>query len=234
MEQIRRKLRRKSRPSTGERKVSEADVIGAFGEDAAARLSGLSLAQLRMWDRTGFMRPSFADENRRQPFSRVYSFRDIVSLRVLGRLRNELGVPLQHLRQVSEKLASMGDAKWTATTLYVLGKRVVFDDPRSKERKEIVSGQRVFDIPLRVAISDTRQAIGSLNERGTEDAGKVDRDKFVMQNDPVFSGTRIPVAAVQRYLAAGFEPSQIISEFPGLTEADVKAAKEFGDGSRAA
>lgn len=214
--------------------MRDAEVIGAFSEDAAARLSGLSVGQLRMWDRTGFIRPSYAEANRRQPFSRVYSFRDIVALRVLGKLRNELGVPLQHLRKVSEKLAAMGDAKWTATTLYVLGKRVVFTDPRTQERQEVVSGQRVFDIPLRVAISDTRQAIASLNERAEADEGQIARDKFVMQNDPVFAGTRIPVLTVQRYLEAGYDTAQILAEFPGLTEADVKAAKDFKGDNRAA
>lgn len=214
--------------------MKNGEVVGAFGEEAAARLTGLSLGQLRMWDKTGFIRPSFADENRRQPFSRVYSFRDIVSLRVLGQLRNAHKVPLQHLRKVSEKLHDMGEAKWTATTLYVLGKRVVFTDPRTQERKEVVSGQRVFDIPLRVAISDTKQAIAKMNARDDSNTGKIERGKFVMQNDPVFAGTRITVAAVQSYLDAGYNTAQILAEFPSLTEADVRAARQFGNGNRAA
>lgn len=214
--------------------MAEAEIIGAFSEEAAARLSGLSLAQLRMWDKTGFIHPSFADENRRQPYSRVYSFRDIVSLRILGQLRNTHKVPLQHLRKVSEKLHHMGEAKWTATTLYVLGKSVVFTDPRTQERQEVVSGQRVFDIPLRVAISDTKQAIAKLNAREDGKTGLIERGKFVMQNDPVFAGTRITVAAVQNYLDAGYSTAQILAEFPGLTEADVQAARTFRNGNRAA
>lgn len=218
----------------GSRAVKEGEVVGAFSEEAAARLSGLSLSQLRMWDRTGFIRPSFADENRRQPFSRVYSFRDIVSLRVLGQLRNVHGVPLQHLRKVSEKLQHMGEAKWTATTLYVLRKRVVFTDPRTQERQEVVSGQRVLDVPLRVAISDAKQAIAKMNTREEVMTGRIERDKFVMQNEPVFAGTRITVAAVQSYLDAGYSIEQILAEFPDLTETDVQAARTFRNGNRAA
>lgn len=214
--------------------MKDGEVVGAFSEEAAARLSGLSLSQLRMWDKTGFIRPSFADENRRQPFSRVYSFRDIVSLRVLGQLRNTHGVPLQHLRKVSDKLHDMGEAKWTATTLYVLGKRVVFTDPRTQERQEVVSGQLVFDIPLRVAISDTKQAIAKMNAREGVTTGRIERDRFVMQNDPVFAGTRITVAAVQSYLDAGYSTAQIVEEFPDLTEEDVQAARTFRNGNRAA
>jgi uncharacterized protein (DUF433 family) len=207
--------------------MEENNVVGAFSEQDAARLTGLSIGQLQLWDRSGFLQSSFAPENRRLPYSRVYSFRDIVSLRVLGQLRNIYKVPMQHLRKVSQTLAHYGDAKWTATTLYVLGKRVVFTDPRTNERKEVVSGQRVFDIPLRVAISDTRKAIQSLNSRSDKETGHIVQAKFVLQNEPVFDKTRIPVAAVKRYLEAGYSPQAIIREFPSLTAEDVSAAAKY-------
>jgi uncharacterized protein (DUF433 family) len=216
------------------KKMADADIIGAFSEYDAARLSGLSEHQIRMWDTSGFFKPSLAEENRRLPFSRVYSFRDIVSLRVLGQLRNKHGVPLQHLRKVSERLHEMGDAKWTSCTLYVLGKRVVFTDPRDQERKEVVSGQRVFDIPLKVAISDTRRAIETLNQRDASETGHVVRSKFVMQGEPIFEGTRIPVAAVLRYIEAGYDAPAIMKAFPDLTEADIKTARSYQNGARAA
>lgn len=209
-------------------------VIGAFGEEDAARLTGLSVGQLRRWDRSGFLRPSYGADNRRLPFSRVYSFRNIVSLRVLSDLRNKHKVSMQHLRKVSQKLAEFGDARWTSATLYVLGRRVVFTDPRTSERKEIVTGQRVLDIPLRVAISDTRSAIRSLNERGDDEKGKIVRARFVLQNEPVFAGTRIPVAAVNRYLASGYTPSDVVREFPDLTLEDVDAARDCVGSSFAA
>ncbi len=214
--------------------MAEAEIIGAFSEYDAARLSGLSQHQIRAWDRTGFFKPSLAEENRRLPFSRVYSFRDIVSLRVLGQLRNTHKVPLQHLRKVSDKLHEMGDAKWSTCTLYVLGRKVVFTDPGDQMRKEVVSGQRVFDIPLHVAISDTRQAIAKLNQRGAAEAGHVVQQRFVMQGDPVFEGTRIPVATVLRYLEAGYDAQAIIRAFPDLTAADVEAARAYQSGARAA
>lgn len=214
--------------------MPDAEIIGAFSDYDAARLAGLTQSQIRLWDRTGFFTPSLAEENRRLPFSRVYSFRDIVSLRVLGQLRNAYKVPLQHLRKVSDKLHDMGEAKWTSATLYVLGKRVVFIDPRDERRKEIISEQRVFDIPLRVAISDTRQAIAQLNERDNTEVGHVIQQRFVMQGDPVFDGTRIPVVAVLRYLEAGYDAAAIIQAFPDLTTADVDAARSYRNGTLAA
>lgn len=214
--------------------MADSTVIGAFGEEDAARLTGLSVGQLRLWDRSGFLRPSYAPDNRHLPYSRVYSFRDLVSLRVLGQLRNVHQVPMQHLRKVSQELAEFGETKWTATTLYVLGKRVVFTDPRTNERKEIVSGQRVFDIPLAVAISDTRRAIQVLNERSDTESGKIVQGRFVMQNEPVFNKTRIPVAAVRRYLEAGASDQMILTEFPQLTLSDIDVARGYDEKASAA
>jgi uncharacterized protein (DUF433 family) len=214
--------------------ANKDNVIGAFSEADAARLSGLTGGQLRSWDRKGFVQPSYAETDRSLPYSRIYSFRDIVSLRVLGQLRNQYKVPLQHLRKVSDTLAHLGDAKWTATTLYVLGKRVVFTDPRDDQRVEVISGQQVFDIPLNVVISDTRKAISNLNHRNESAMGKVVHGKFTLQNEPVFEGTRIPVSAVKRYLDAGYAPEAIILEFPGLAPTDIEMARSFETGQSAA
>lgn len=202
------------------------EIIGAFGEDDAARLTGLTTGQLRAWDRTGLLRPSFAPENRALPYSRVYSFRDIVSLRVLASLRLEHRVSVQHLRKVSQRLAHLGDDRWIATTLYVLSKRVVFDDPATLDRQEIVSGQRVFDIPLKVAVLCTRDAIRDLNARQQRAIGHVISERFIMNNRPVFEGTRITVAAVTAYLERGVPISGILREFPELRSGDVEEARK--------
>jgi MerR-like DNA binding protein len=69
-------------------------VVSAFTEDQVERLTGISQRQLRYWDRTGFFVPSLAYEDRRSPYSRLYSFRDIVSLKIVSALRNEANVPL--------------------------------------------------------------------------------------------------------------------------------------------
>lgn len=214
--------------------VKQEKVIGAFSEADAARLSGLSVGQLRAWDSKAFLKPSYAEADRHLPYSSIYSFRDIVSLRVLGQLRNTHKVPLQHLRKVSDTLAHLGDAKWTATTLYVLGKRVVFTDPGNDERIEVVSGQRVFDIPLRLVISDTRKAIATLNHRDETETGKVVHGKFTLQNEPVFAGTRIPVSTVKRYLEANYSRDAIMMEFPDLTATDIETALHYDTGKSAA
>src|SRR4051794_20125256 len=58
-----------------------ASTIGAFSEDQAAVLTGVSKRQLGYWDKSGFFRPSFSSPDDSGPFARIYSFRDLVELR---------------------------------------------------------------------------------------------------------------------------------------------------------
>lgn len=206
--------------------MSDDDVIGAFSEEQAERLSGVSINQLRRWDADEFFQPSFGASQRGLPYGRIYSFRDIVSLRILNDLRNNKDIPLWHLRDVSRILDHLGDAKWTATTLYVLGKRVVFSNPRTKKREDIVSGQQVLDIPLRVVIASTRRAVQDLNDR-SERVGQFSQARFVAQDQLVLAGTRIPVSSVREFAEAGYSVQKIIREYPDLTEADVAAALAY-------
>jgi uncharacterized protein (DUF433 family) len=209
------------------RKEAQVDkitnIIRAFSEDHAARLSGLSTNQLKHWDRSGFFRPSFADDNRKAVFSRIYSFRDIASLRVLAELRRQQ-VSLQHLRKVSEKLSHLGDDKWTKTTLYVVKKRVVFIEPETEKPREILSGQYTFAISLIDVCADVQKDIDALSRRDDSKIGKIERNRWVAHNAFVIAGTRIPVQAIKNYNEAGYSVDQILKEYPDITKRDVEAA----------
>ncbi|MEM8919319.1 MAG: DUF433 domain-containing protein [Pseudomonadota bacterium] len=204
--------------------MEQNNVIGAFSEAQASAISGLSAYQLRQWQEWGLFEPGFVPAKKGTPFGRIYSFRDLVTLQILNDLRNNKKIPLAHLREVSLKLAHLGEERWIATTLYVLGKRVVFENPSSHQREEVVSGQRVFDIPLRVVARNTREKIRALNDR-TGKEGEVEKHRFVSGNRRVFAGTRIPVQAVIDFLKAGYTADQILREYPELTAKDVRSAK---------
>ncbi len=209
-------------------------VISAFSEEQAQRLTGVSGTQLRYWDRTGFFRPEYAAENRRVAFSRIYSFKDIVSLRVLHVLRNQYSVPLQHLRKVAERLVHLSEDKWTATELFVLNKRVIFAEPGSSSHREIVSGQYIIPFPLKVVVDDTRSAVKNLSKRTSAEIGKFEKNKSVSQNALVIAGTRIPVSTIKEFAKAGFSVDAILAEFPTLKSMDVEAAIALTDDRRAA
>lgn len=216
--------------------MASRNIVQAFTEEHVSYLTGLTVHQLRYWDRTGFFLPSFASENRREPLSRVYSFKDVVSLRVLGKLKGH-GVSLQHLRQVSEKLAHLADEKWTKTTLYVWKKKVLFvdpDDPTTKLPREVVSGQYAIpSIVLAAEASDTQRAVEQFRKRSPNTIGRIKRHRTTVQNAPVVAGTRITVAAIKRFNEAGYTAQQIIEQYPDLTEEDIKAALAYREDAAA-
>ncbi len=206
-------------------------IISAFTEEQVERLTGISKRQLRYWDKTDFFTPAFVSENRRVAYSRIYSFTDVASLRVLNVLRNQYRVPLQHLRAVAKELPQMSTDKWTKTELFVLNRRVVFAEPGTNKYREIVSRQYVIGIALNVVLSDTERDVEDLNRRDESMIGKVTRSRNICHNSWVIAGTRIPVVAIKRFAEEGYSISQIREEYPTLTEADIRSAIQHeGDG----
>ncbi len=201
-------------------------VVSAFTEEQVQRLTGISGKQLRYWDRTGFYAPAFAYDDRGEAYSRLYSFKDLVSLRVLNALRNEANVSLPHLREVKEKLAHLGDDLWSSTTLYVLKKKVIFDNPETRAREEIVSGQGILGIPLSVVTDDMHKAVDRLHQRRDDQLGQVTAHRNIVNNQPVVAGTRIPVRSIKAFADAGYTVERILDEYPTLTADDVRAALE--------
>lgn len=202
-------------------------VIAAFTEEQTARLTGITRRQLRYWDRTGFFAPSMAWGDRNASYGRLYSFRDLGSLRVLNDLRNRGKVLLPHLREVKQKLAHLGDDLWARTTLYVLNRKVVFWNPDEDIREEVLSGQATLDIPLRVVSNDLGEDVKKIRSRDENMVGKIGRHKSVVRNAPVIAGTRIPVKSIRAFAAAGYSTEAILKEYPTLTASDIQAAIAF-------
>lgn len=203
-------------------------VSAAFSEEHTSRLTGISQAQLRYWDRKNFYRPSYGDGGgSRSAFNRIYSFRDIVSLRVLDVLRNQFSVSLQHLREVSDKLSHMAEDRWIGTQLWVVKKKVVWQEPDTDRPQEVLSGQYIVPVILEKVVADTRNDVAKLNVRDEAVEGRVERSRFINHNAPVIAGTRITVLAIQRFAQAGYNTQQIIKEYPDLTVKDVEAALAY-------
>jgi DNA-binding transcriptional MerR regulator len=200
------------------------NVLAAFSEEHVSRVTGFSIGRLRYWARTGFFQPSFVEDDLRLPYSRFYSFKQVVALRTLEMLRVRNGVPLQHLRKVAEKLSHLKDDLWTKTSLYVANRKVVFSDPITGKPQEVVSGQFVMEYPLIEIVEATSASIEAIGIRSPDQLGKVVKIRGVNRNAWTISGTRIPIASVRRLHEDGFSVDQIISEYPDLTEADVQAA----------
>ena len=209
-----------------------SNVISAFSLEQVSRLTGLSESQLASWDRDEFFSPALAYVNRRSPYSRIYSFEDVVGLRTLSILRGR--VSMQHLKRAAIRLKEHSGRPWSELTLYTLNREVHFKRPDNGKIEAAVSGQYGATIPLESVADEMREKANKLRDRDASKIGTVERHKFVMGNAPVFGGTRISVQAVKSLLASGFSAEQILSEYPDLEMADVKAAESYKDLTRVA
>ena len=202
-------------------------IIAAFTREQASRLTGVSQRQLRLWDARGFFAPSLKLEG--SALASLYSFRDLLCLKVIHAIRNEAKIPFAELLKTKQRLAHLGDDLWARTTLYILGKRVVFDDPETGGRQEASSGQGVLQIPLRVVTGTMEDAVRAMRERKSDLIGTIDRKRSVAQNQPVIAGTRIPVRSLQAFAKAGYSVAQINAQYPGITARDIEAALKYED-----
>jgi DNA-binding transcriptional MerR regulator len=76
-----------------------ARSVGGFNTGEAARLAHLPIYTLDQWDRSGFIKPSFQATTGSGHW-RVYSFTDLICLRVASHLRAAWGLRLPSLRQI--------------------------------------------------------------------------------------------------------------------------------------
>lgn len=74
-----------------------------FTADQASRLTSCTAHQLRYWDRINLVKPSIQGTGGRPGVRRLYSFRDLIGLRVIRSLL-EGGMSLQRVRRAIEYL----------------------------------------------------------------------------------------------------------------------------------
>jgi DNA-binding transcriptional MerR regulator len=79
------------------------DNVLSFGAGEACELSGVAFKRLDYWARSGFITPSIRAPEGGNKARRRYSFRDLVELTVVRKLR-DVGFSLQALRQIQKIL----------------------------------------------------------------------------------------------------------------------------------
>lgn len=198
-------------------------LVKVFTDEQAARLAHISLDQIRYWDQTHFFEPSIAFENRRVAFSRIYSFDDVVALRVLGELRNVYDVPLQHLRSVRDKY-QMDQSAWAEEELYVHKKRVYFKNERGNFVNSDTDEETLPHIPIPKVNADVKAEAAQLRIRSTELTGHKTKARSVTRAAEVFEGTRIPIDMVKEYFDEGLTQADILKDYPTLTKQAIDAA----------
>jgi len=200
-------------------------LMRAYGANSVTRLTSLSHRQLRVWDAAGVFPPSLGREDYRGRPYFIYSFRDLVGLCTLARLRQEHGIAPAELRRFGAWLTRMYQEPWSSVRFAVAGKRVLYGEP----------GAALLPCPDEPCVEYDTMALARqtaaetyrLQERTPEQIGVVTRNRNVLHGKPALAGTRIPTTAVWDYHQAGYGTAAILELYPRLTEADVRAALAY-------
>ncbi len=205
------------------------DVL-AVSDKRAAKLARITMRQLRYWEQIGLVVPSVRRQLSTRNIVRLYSFQDLLELLVAAELRHRPGISLQHIQRVVAHLrerefaAPLRDLKFATR-----GSEIYFQYPDGSWSGDLRPDQLIYSQVLALDLVGAR--IDAVKERDPKTAGKVVRRRGVHGSQPIFAGTRIPVATVQRYLQAGYDTKAIIDEYPSLTSADIETARRYAAAS---
>lgn len=199
----------------------------AFTSPQVQRLTGLSARMLRYWEETNVFRASHVDERSGRAYRRIYTFRDVVSLRTLALLRKTYGIELNQLRRAGQHLAQYDDAPWASLRFGVQGKRLVFRDPGTGEAVAADPfGAGVIPIEMTEIALQTEADANRMRQRKPDDIGSIRRHRHVAGNAWVIAGTRIPTAAIWSFYEDGYDVDAILRSYPDLAPQDVSRAIE--------
>ena len=138
----------------------------AFTSKQACYLSGCTSHQLRYWDKVGLVSPTIQSSKGKPGVPKLYSFRDIVSLRVIKTLLDN-GMSIQRVRRAWKYLTKNGNLEGELSevklvsdgdTIYSVEDDIVFD--------ALKSGQLTFF-----------ETIDEVTKEVREDVSKFELDK---------------------------------------------------------
>src|SRR5262249_35645144 len=149
------------------------DAAGYRGVLACA-VAGISYRQLDYWARTSLVVPSVRDASG-SGTQRLYSFRDIVVLKVVKRLL-DAGVSLQNIRKAIETLREGGEEDLATMTLISDG-TTVYECRSAEEVVDLLQGgQGVFGIAIGGAFKEIQGTLADLPAGSTAEAPEVAGD----------------------------------------------------------
>jgi DNA-binding transcriptional MerR regulator len=139
--------------------ADDAEATGYRGV-TACHAAGITYRQLDYWARTSLVVPSVRDASG-SGTQRLYSFRDIVVLKVVKRLL-DAGVSLQNIRKAIETLRSHGVDDLAGITLISDG-TTVYECRSPEEVVDLLQGgQGVFGIAISGAFKEIQGSLAHL------------------------------------------------------------------------
>jgi DNA-binding transcriptional MerR regulator len=158
--------------------MSQSDVLIGYRGPTACSAAGITYRQLDYWARTDLVVPTIRSASG-SGSQRLYSFKDILVLKVVKRLL-DAGVSLQNIRVAVEALRLRGADDLSQVTLLSDGTSV-YECTSPEEVVDLLrGGQGVFGIAVSGALRELR---GSLAQLPGERADGVDAPVSANPND---------------------------------------------------
>jgi DNA-binding transcriptional MerR regulator len=157
-----------------------SDNVGYRGVTACHAVT-ISYRQLDYWARTGLVVPSIRDASG-SGTQRLYSFRDLVVLKVVKRLL-DAGVSLQNIRKAIEALRSRGVEDLAGITLISDG-TTVYECRSPEEVVDLLQGgQGVFGIAIGGAFKEIQGSLSHLPAEPAEPDPEAGRGEQGLSGD---------------------------------------------------
>lgn len=146
--------------------------LEGFTSHQASRLTGATPRQLRYWDQITLVRPSVQQTGGRSGVPRLYSFRDLISLRVVKSLLDG-GMSLQRVRRAYEYLRRNADLEGHLSEVKLItdGKSIF---KVARRQGEIIDALRQGQMAFFVAIDEIVRGVDA-----DVSGFRRDRDQFV-------------------------------------------------------
>ncbi|MEU1289071.1 MerR family transcriptional regulator [Kitasatospora sp. NPDC005856] len=158
-----------------ERLTPTSDLLGFRGPTACAA-AGITYRQLDYWARTGLLEPSVRTAYP-STSQRLYSFRDILLLKIVKRLL-DAGVSLQNIRVAVAHLQAAAQADLAGLTLMCDGATVYECTTPQQVVDLLKGGQGVFGIAVGAVWQELELTLGRLH------AERTDTGETLVGNDP--------------------------------------------------
>jgi DNA-binding transcriptional MerR regulator len=152
----------------GSARREEAPLLGYRGPTACAA-AGITYRQLDYWARTGLVEPSIRSAAG-SGSQRLYSFRDIIALKIVKRLL-DTGVSLQNIRIAVGYLRARGEADLAGVTLMSDGASVYECTSPTEVFDLVQGGQGVFGIAVDAVCREVEGTLRQFPGVGDGDLG---------------------------------------------------------------
>jgi uncharacterized protein (DUF433 family)/DNA-binding transcriptional MerR regulator len=200
----------------------------SYSAPIAAALSGTSVRQLAYWRSSARGGPLLRPEHSHE-YRVLYSFRDVVALRTVAFLREELS--LQKIRRAVETLRDLGSREHLSRhRLVAAGGSVVWvtDADPSPAGADLVlhPGQQVL-ARLADVLSPFTNAAGVEVPDFTRPRPKLHVDADVLAGYPVVAGTRVPFDLVAGLVAGGVPVERVRDYYPGVSSDAAAQAADY-------